>query len=291
MNKFGNIGHQNKFRPIDKKQYKQNIRNVSVIIPTADRSELLNRAIRSVLNQTLKPKNIIVVDNGCNDADIAPDILDQINLIRTNPKIGSGRSRNIGVRHADSYYVGFLDDDDVWEPDYLKHSLKLLEVEDADVVVGQLKRSRQDGVVRPYKMFPSDINEQRSVYYRNPGFGGQNIVIKKNLFQKVGGFDEGMPASVDRDLAAKILEYGGRIKTQPLSVAILCDHDNVRVRDNILKGNIMFIRRHWRHMSFVEFSRAINKIIIRYIRKSTFWANTVTSGKAGGLFVNRSKRL
>lgn len=230
--------------------------NISVIIPTFDRSELLSRAISSVLQQTSPAQEIIVVDNGVNDAFVDHYYRKKIHLIRTAPRLGPGRSRNLGARTANSSFLAFLDDDDIWEPDYLRHSRHTLENTNADVVVGQLKKIGTDGKTIPYKMFPSDIKMQRSVYFRSPGFGGQNIIIKKELFFKVGGFDEEMPASVDRDLAAKIIEAGGNIVPQPLSVAVLCGHDSERVRDRIVHGNIMFIRKHWQKMSWFELFKA-----------------------------------
>lgn len=230
--------------------------DISVIIPTFDRSDLLNRAIASIVNQTSSAQEIVVVDNGVNHAVVAPHFKERICLLRTEPRLGPGKSRNLGAIKAQSKFVAFLDDDDIWELDYLEHSRHTLRNTCADVVVGQLKRIGADGQPVPYKMFPSDRKMQRSVYYRNPGFGGQNIIINRDLFFKVGGFDEEMPASVDRDLAAKILEVNGIIVPQPLSVAVLCDHGNERVRDSIVIGNKMFIRKHWSKMSCFELFKA-----------------------------------
>lgn len=227
---------------------------VAVIIPTADRGELIDRAISSVLAQTVAPDEIIVVDNGRSDAQVSHDYIDEINLIRTKPRIGPGISRNVGVENTAAHYVAFLDDDDYWEADYLEHSISLLD--SYDVVVGQLKRKGLDGVLKSYKQFPEEKQGQRGVYFRNPGFGGQNILIDRDLFISVGGFDSKMPASEDRDLAAKIIQSGGRIGVQPLSVAVLCDHEGERARESQVEGNRMFIMKHWRHMSMRELIRA-----------------------------------
>lgn len=251
------------------KKMVEQIYEVSVIIPTADRSEMVNRAIRSVIGQTINSYKIIVVDNGRKKAQLDEEIVDAVEIVRTEPRIGPGRSRNIGAGVARSHYVAFLDDDDVWEPAYLEQSLAVFEQEGADAVVGQLKRACEDGVVRPYKIFPADRKTQRSIYFRNPGFGGQNIVIKKDFFFRVGGFDETMPASVDRDLCAKILQSGGKIVPQPLSVAILCDHGGDRVRASELMGNWMFIRKHWREMVFSELAKASVALLKKYFKKRT----------------------
>ncbi len=238
--------------------------SLTVVIPTADRGKLLNRAVRSVLEQTVKPGRVIVVDNGIGDAEIDPHFIDKIQLVRTRPRIGAACARNTGARLAESYYVAFLDDDDIWEPGYLEHALKMFNSDrNADVVVGRLKRAGSNQQAVSYKMFPSDIKKQRGVYYKNPGFGGQNIIIKKEMFFRIGGYDESLPPSEDRDLAARILQMGGKIVPQPESVAVLCDHDKPRARHNVLQGNKLFIVKHWKSMSFPELLKAVK----RYAKK------------------------
>jgi glycosyltransferase involved in cell wall biosynthesis len=236
---------------------------LAVIIPTADRPELLLRAVESVRRQTFPPNKIVVVDNGVLDCGlIVPD--DQVVILRAAPRIGPGRSRNLGAQHAGTDYIAFLDDDDVWDADYLRHSMSLVVQFSALVVVGRLKRRAANGASdKDYKLFPSHLNDQRSVYYKNPGFGGQNIFLRNDLFLRLGGFDEKMPASEDRDLAARILQAGETIYVQEQSVAILCDHEGERVRSSQVRGNRMFLVKHWRHMRFFEIYQAF----ITYLKR------------------------
>lgn len=237
---------------------------VSVIIPTFDRGALLLRSIASVIQESGDKVKVIVVDNGVAPAEIR-EKSDKVLLIRTKSRIGPSKARNIGAQHADSEYIAFLDDDDVWEPGYLQHSLELLK-QGADVVVGQLKRQTNDGKRYHYKLFPCSSEQQRGIYYKNPGFGGQNIIIRRELFLRIGGFDESMPASVDRDLAARLLQTGANIMVQPKSVAVLCDHEGERVRGSQLRGNWMFIKKHWRHMHASELFLACKTLLKRFIK-------------------------
>lgn len=236
--------------------------SVSVIIPTADRMDLINRAVDSVLGQSCPAKEIIVVDNGLVPVVLRADLVDRVIVLRTEPRIGPGRSRNAGVRIAKAEYVAFLDDDDYWQPEYLARSLDCLN--EADVVVGRIMRQSKEGDIRPYKLFPSELDLQRKLFYSNPGFGGQNILFKKSLFQTLGGFDAKMPASVDRDLAARVLKAGCRIQVQPLSVVVLCDHDGDRVRSSQVSGNWMFIKKHWWYMSNYERYKGLRTLLKRY---------------------------
>jgi glycosyltransferase involved in cell wall biosynthesis len=235
--------------------------DLTVIIPTADRPALLREAIASLTGQSQPPSQIIVVDNGNTAVALSTQQQSSIKIVRMAPRQGPGRSRNAGAWASRSRLIGFLDDDDCWDKDYIYHSLACLNATGADVVVGQLLRQHIGGEVRPYKLFPADPAEQRGVFYKNPGFGGQNLVISKDMFVRHGGFDERMPASVDRDLAARFLLGGVKIVPEPMAKAILRDHGGFRVRDNQVMGNRMFIAKHWKQMRWQE----------RIIAQKTLW--------------------
>src|SRR4030042_613245 len=237
---------------------------ISVIIPTADREQLLRRAVDSVLKQSVSPSKIIVVDNGKNALNVQFDD-PRVEIVRTEPRIGPGRSRNIGARSSDTKYIAFLDDDDWWDSGYIENTIKKFEDTNADVVIGQLKRYGIDGCLRDYKLFPETPDLQRKVFFSNPGFGGPNIAMKKEVFIEVGGFDERMPASVDRDLAARLIVSGKSIACEPKAIAILCDHAGGRVRRNQIKGNWMFICKHWRKMRSKELFRALKILLQRAV--------------------------
>jgi len=90
----------------------------------------------------------------------------------------------------------------------------------------------------------------------------------------LGGFDEQLPASVDRDLAARLILSGKRIVCDPNAIAILCDHDGDRIRKYIVKGNWMFIRKHWRKMRFNELYRALKILLKRVYAKHKLITST-----------------
>ena len=88
---------------------------ISVIIPTYNRSKLLNRSIRSVLNQTYQPNEIIVVDNGSTDdtREMVSKNFRKICYIYHDKK-GVSSARNAGIRISKSDWTSFLDSDDEW---------------------------------------------------------------------------------------------------------------------------------------------------------------------------------
>lgn len=243
----------------------KNIGDISVIIPTADRQQLLCRAVNSVLRQSVSPAKIVVVDNGIKEVNIQFDD-PRVVIIRTAPRLGPGKSRNIGAWSCgDTKYIAFLDDDDWWDSGYIENTIKKFEETEADIVVGRLKRCGIDGNLLDYKLFPENPDLQRRVFFSNPGFSGQNITMKKEVFIQAGGFDEHMPASEDRDLAAKLIAEGKSIACESKAIAVMCDHTGGRLQDNLIKGNWMFICKHWRQMRLEELCRALTILFKRIV--------------------------
>ena len=226
--------------------------SVTVVIPTANRGAFLEESLNSVLAQSTLPRHILIIDNGsdrCFKNRILPDV---VKIIRTAPNIGASRARNIGLKKTKTEFVAFLDDDDIWDKDFLKNALKSISNREFDVIVGALYRKKDRLSVESvlYKQFPTELYNQRKVYYSNPGFGGQNFLGKTDFLIRIGGFNENMTGSEDRDIAARVLESGGVIGVAPNSIAILCDHQGFRNRANrSIRSRLQFISNHKNYMT------------------------------------------
>ncbi len=112
---------------------------ISVIMLTYNRQQSVSRAIDSILAQSFRDFEFIIVDNGSTDrsgaiADEYAALDDRVNVIhRKRGNIGSGR--NAGLNSAIGEYIGFIDDDDWCEPDYLKFLYDLVAENDAEVAI------------------------------------------------------------------------------------------------------------------------------------------------------------
>ena len=102
--------------------------DISVIIPTYNRRNTLPRAVESVLNQTYKPIEIIVVDDGSTDGT-KEMFSDMYPLVRYIYQVNSGVSsaRNTGIKSAGGDWIALLDSDDEWLPEKLDRQVKLLQ--------------------------------------------------------------------------------------------------------------------------------------------------------------------
>ena len=99
---------------------------VSIVIPTRNRSELLRTTIRSALRQQHVEFELIVVDEGSTDetAELLADVRDaRLRVIRHETPLGLSAARNDGAEEARGKWVAFLDDDDLWAPDKLMEQL------------------------------------------------------------------------------------------------------------------------------------------------------------------------
>ena len=120
-----------------------NIANVSVVIPTYNSESTIERAVKSVANQTILPKEVIIVDD-CSTSKNIKNILSKIKLryqnkfdvilIYLNKNLGPGIARNIGWNKAKCKYIAFLDSDDVWHPQKLEIQYFYMENNNIDFI-------------------------------------------------------------------------------------------------------------------------------------------------------------
>lgn len=110
---------------------------VSVIIPTYNRAGLIARSAKSVLNQTYKNLELIIVDDGSTDdtEDIVQTLNDERVIYIKQTNQGACAARNNGIDHAKGEFIAFQDSDDVWHVDKLEKQIKCLKETGADLVV------------------------------------------------------------------------------------------------------------------------------------------------------------
>ena len=187
--------------------YNKAIEEISVIIPTYNRCDLLKRAIYSVIKQTISPKEIIVVDNGSTDQtyQMVSSLFPEINYF-IEKKRGVSAARNKGILESKSKWIAFLDSDDAWKPTKLEKQMEFS-------VLNQDK----------YRIIHTD-----ETWYRNKKFlnqlkkhkksGGNifkkslqlccispsSVVLKKQIFEEYGLFDENLEVCEDYDMWVRI---------------------------------------------------------------------------------------
>ena len=99
----------------------KNSHKISCIITLYNRQEFINSAIECVVNQSLKPHEIIIVDNSSQNINIQDKFLDKIKIFKIIPGAGIAQALNFGVSVAEGNYISFLEDDDIWPENYLEN--------------------------------------------------------------------------------------------------------------------------------------------------------------------------
>ena len=180
--------------------------SISVVIPTLDRRYTLPRTLDSVLNQTLLPDEIIVVDNGSTDGTSSmlktnyPDV-----ICLHEAKRGVSAARNKGILFASGVWTALLDSDDTWHPSKLEKQMKvnrnnpghrLIHTDEHWYKCGE----RVNQLIKHKKRGGYIFKDCLKLCCISPS----SALIEKSLFQKIGQFDEDLPVCEDYDLWLRV---------------------------------------------------------------------------------------
>lgn len=165
---------------------------VSVVIPAYNRANIIRAAVESVLNQTYKDLELIVVDDG--SSDDTKKVLDQINDSRLRyvyqNNAGACAARNYGIELARGEYIAFHDSDDRWLPTKLEKQMAIFEKYNADIVFCKLNYRQSNGniVIQPTYIREGFLSPIVNLF----GIGTQTIIAKREVFENYK-FDKDIP--------------------------------------------------------------------------------------------------
>ena len=193
---------------------------VTVVIPTFNRGHLVSETIESILNQTHKAAEIIVVDDGSTDdtEEIVGKFKDKVRYYRIENS-GVCKARNIGVEKSQSAWIAFCDSDDLWYPDKLHYQVELIRAvpsveycftnfqnfrngeysrntkfDDAPMNYWDIARLKatKNAFVATEPLYPKVLTFQ-------PIFPS-TIMMKRTFFDRIGQFDESFGRTMSEDL-------------------------------------------------------------------------------------------
>lgn len=184
---------------------------VSVVIPVYNRMDTIERSINSVLNQTYKNIEIIVIDDGSIDDTlkiIEHLSISDIKVLKQNHR-GANAARNLGISAAKGEFIAFQDSDDEWLPDKLEKQITYMLRNNYEACYCPffLYEGSHNGVFfsdyQDKQKYEEDLLE---VLKKRNVISTQTLVIHQNIVSDVGVFDEEMPRCQDYEFVIRIIQ-------------------------------------------------------------------------------------
>ena len=183
---------------------------VSVIMPTHNAASFIKEAIESVINQTYKEWELIIINDGSKDSTI--DIIcsfaenyKQIKYIDYQKNRGVAYARNRGISIAKGQFIALLDSDDVWLSEKLKIQVSfLLNRKDISLLFSSYRRMSSDGK-RVSKIIPAAQKISRAELLKSNNIPLLTIIINREHLSSIS-FNEKMRTSADYSLWLRILK-------------------------------------------------------------------------------------
>ena len=262
----------------------------SIIIPLYNKAHTIERTINTILNQTFKEFEIIVVNDGSTDNGV--DVIEKcfpgkgIRIIEQNNK-GVSVARNVGVENASYEYIAFIDGDDEWKSDYLLYMHKAISMyKNASMFcsagIATAKDLIYNRVSKKHKDLITEID-----FFQNPHIflHTSAVVVKKNMFDDAGGFKPGMKRNEDYALFFSIAlltpviyigvplsVYVGDVEGQATNTPIELALSDVTNRFNIVQKK--YVEQHKKNKSYEVFTKyELRHMFITHLRNNDLRSN------------------
>ena len=234
--------------------------NISVVIPSYNRKEFLKRSIDSAINQTKKPFEIIVVDDGSTDGTetMIKSDYDSVKFIKQKNK-GVSAARNIGIEVSIGEWICFLDSDDEWKKDKLEKQINAMKSNPSYKFFHSneiwIKNGLRINQKKKHKKYGGDIFDKCLDMCR---ISPSSVMINKTVFDEVGNFNEDLVVCEDYELWLRIcdkyrvffidepliIKYGGHQGQLSYSIESIENH-RIKALEHLILGNLN--RKNKRH--------------------------------------------
>lgn len=248
---------------------------ISVIVPAFNREKTIKRCIDSIVNQTIPPFEVIVVDDGSVDKTV--EILENIacsylRVIKQNHK-GAQAARNLGIMNAKGNYIAFLDSDDEWCPQMVEKATAYLLRAGEDSVIYSNCYVCSNGKKKLWKLPDCGNNAYPFLLlHQGPTI---SMLAKKEVFLKIGLLDEDVVAYQEWDTAIRLAE---KVKFthihEPLFVYHLHNGETIsKDKDKDVKGYAYIVRKHQKKIIEIHRLKGLNTHYKNLMKKCWGYSN------------------
>lgn len=238
---------------------------VSVIIPTFNRAKTLKRSVRSVLDQSFRDLEVIIVDDCSNDDTIEivrkiEEYDNRVRFYRLNKNSGACIARNFGIQKARGQYIAFQDSDDEWDKDKILFQLNFMKKNKAKISFCQFKRISNGNVT----IFPNVNNGKipRNEILRESIVSTQTLMIERCCLKTII-FDNKMPRMQDYDLCIRLSKYYDFYFIKKPLVNIYVQNDSISRNWNKLYDALCLIKK--KYPDLVKKNKEMNYFLTKNI--------------------------
>lgn len=183
---------------------------VSVLMTVRNGERFISESIDSVLGQTFDDFELIIIDDKSDDgtSDIISEFQksdSRVICIRNDDNRGAYKSLNIGINASNGTYISILDSDDLMLKDRLERQVDFLENNPEYGLVGcAIDVIDEHGTYQHTQYYPTDHEGAKKALPRRNAFNHPSVMYRRNLAERIGGYDEKYRNSMDYDLCIKL---------------------------------------------------------------------------------------
>src|SRR5689334_2932561 len=213
--------------------------SVSVVIPTYNVAPFIAETLNSVFAQTFTDFEVIVVDDGSDDAEelerALEPYLERVRYVRQE-NLGAGAARNRGVQEARGEFIAFLDSDDLWMPEYLEEQVRFLRADGYDLAYADALLFGDSPIAgKTYMQTAPSVGPVTflSLVRNECNIITSGVVARRCVLVKVGLFNESLRNGQDFELWARLARSGAHLGYQRKVLL------RYRCREGSLSGDVM----------------------------------------------------
>ncbi|MEM9387252.1 MAG: glycosyltransferase [Pseudomonadota bacterium] len=224
------------------------MQTVSIIMPVHNAQATLTDTIQSVLEQDYREWELLIVDDGSTDDSVALALAaaehDERIRVLSQENRGPSAARNLGLQHASGRIIAFIDADDLWQYDKLATHVSLFSFRpEVDMSFARVQPIDGTGkrCARRSRISKTTL-KLTNLLAKNPACTSSNLVVRKDLLDRIGAFDERLRHAEDQELMIRALRQGAQIE------AIQCTLVRYRVSGTSASADLEAMLRGWRSM-------------------------------------------
>jgi glycosyltransferase involved in cell wall biosynthesis len=186
---------------------------ISCIVPAFNGERYLGEALDSILSQTYRPLELLVVNDGSTDrtAALVTEYGDRVRSL-FQPNAGQAAARNLGLSEARGEFVAFLDQDDLWHPEKLSRQMARFEIRpELDLCVTHARNFWSPELADAPPWLRGDPRFMQSL----PAYAAGALLARRGIFDSVGRFDVALPVAEDADWFLRTVEQRVIIELLP----------------------------------------------------------------------------